>query len=109
MAWYKATFSLHQTDTCQLGKIQDQFAKTYGTIQNRQDMALFNSGYSASGTCSYYFTPACGSHPAMKAFMESLNAVPCEEPTRETEDEMGSLCGGAAGKWNDFGWAPDYP
>ena len=108
MAWYKATFSVHDTDFYQHGKIEGQFEKIFMTIHNRQDMALFSSGFSASDTYSYYFAPACDNHPAMKAFMESLKAVPCEEPTRETEDELGLVCG-EAGKWNDHVWAPDSP
>ena len=104
MSWYKVIISASPQDS-----IEEQFEKIFIAIQDRKGMALFCSGASpASGMLSYYFTPACESHPAMRVLMESLGAVPCDEPTKETEDELG-LRRGDVIRWRAHTWCPDSP
>ena len=106
MSWYKITISAHQSTFGQHGKIQDQFEKIFIVTQNRQDMALFSSGWSPSDTFNIFFTPACASHPALKALMDTYGATPCDEPTRETESELGLLVG-ESNRWGNHIWSPD--
>jgi hypothetical protein len=93
MAWYKIKISAQQAATNHHGKIQDQFEKIFIISQNLKEIALFSGGWSTSDMFNMYFTPACASNPAIKALMESNGAELCEEPTRETENELGLLVG----------------
>ena len=77
-------------------------------VRNRRDMALFSGGWSHSDTFNIYFTPACALHPAMKGLIDSCGAVPCDEPTRETESELDLLVGDSV-RWGDHVWCPDLP
>ncbi len=108
MSWYRVAISAHQPDFYQHGKLQDKFLPIFMVVHNRKDMALFESSWSHSDTFNYYFTPACASHPAMKALMDSYGAVPCDEPTRESEIGL-YLCVGYSERWNDHVWCPDLP
>ncbi|HUU16027.1 MAG TPA: hypothetical protein VMW72_02665 [Sedimentisphaerales bacterium] len=107
MSWYKVTISAHQPDFYQFGKIQDKFLKIFIILRGPKDMALLSSGFSHSDTFNFYFTPACDSHPAMKSLLDSCGAVPCDEPTRDTEKELG-LSVGYTERWRDYIWSPDY-
>jgi hypothetical protein len=107
MSWHKVAISAHQPDFYQHGKLEDKFTQIFMVVHNRGDMALFESGWSHSDTFNYYFTPACASHPAMKGLIDSCGAVPCDEPTRETESEL-RLCVGSA-RWGNHVWCPDSP
>lgn len=107
MSWYKVAISAHQPDFYQHGKLEDEFAQIAVIVHNR-DMALFSGGFSHSDTFNYYFTPACASHPAMKGFIDSCGAVPCDEPTRETESEL-CLRVGCSTRWKNHVWCPDLP
>ncbi len=106
MSWYKVTISAHQPDFYQHGKLQDHFAQIFMVVHNRLGMALLSGGWSPSDTFNIYFTPACASHPAMKALMDKYDAVPCDEPTRETESELALLVG-ESDKWDV--WCTDLP
>ena len=101
MSWYKVTISYEQQ-----GKIQDEFAKLFFGLRGPKEMALFSGGLSQSATLNIYFTPACASQPVMKGLMDNWGAVPCEEPTRETESELCYSCG-ADPTWGKHTWAPD--
>ncbi len=108
MSWYKVTISAHQPDFYQHGKLQDQFTQIFMVVRNRRDMALFSGGWSHSDTFNIYFTPACALHPARKGLIDSCGAVPCDEPTRETESELSLLVGNSV-RWGDHVWCPDLP
>jgi len=104
MPWYKVTLTVDQAS--EYLKLQDQFTQIFMVVHNRGEMALLDSGYTKSDMQNIYFTPGCIDHPAMKALMDKYGAVPCDEPTRETESELGLLVG-VAGKWDV--WCPDLP
>jgi len=106
MSWYKVTISAHQPDFFQPGKLQDKFEELFIRLLEPDDMALLSGGWS-NDTFNIYFTPACASHTAMKALMDSYGAVRCDEPTRETESELGLLMGNQA-RWGDYCWCPNY-
>lgn len=106
MPWYKVTISAHQPDFYQRLKIQDEFEKIFIMLGHPAEIALFAAGWSHSDTFSIYFAPDCASYPAMKALMDECGAVPCDKPTRETEDEL-CLRVGAPGSWDV--WCPDMP
>jgi len=108
MSWYKVTISYHQPDFHQYGGLQDKFEEIFIKLGGPKDMALFSGGRSRSETFNLYFTPACASHPVMKGLMDSWGGVACEEPTRETESELGLLVG-EAGKWDRHIWCRDLP
>jgi capsule polysaccharide export protein KpsC/LpsZ len=106
MTWYKIEISAQQAASNHHGKIQDQYEKIFIISQDRQEMALFSGGWSTSNKFNMYFTPACASNPAMKALMEMHGAKLCDEPTRETENELGLLVGDQR-QWGNFIWSPD--
>jgi hypothetical protein len=108
MSWYKVTISAHQSDFYQHGKLQGEFEQIFIRLGGPEDMALLEGGWSRSDTFNIYFTPACASHPAMKGLIDSCGAVPCEEPTRNTEKELGLVVGSEA-EWHDYVWHPDLP
>jgi len=108
MSWYEVTISAHQSDFYQHGRLQDTFTEIFIQLGRPKDMALFDGGWSRSDTFNIYFTPACASHPVMKCLMDNWGAVLCEEPTRETEVELGLLVGDSV-KWRDHIWCPDLP
>ena len=107
MSWHKVTISAHQADLGQHIKLQDDFLKIFMVLRGPEDMALLSGGWSRSDTFNIYFTPACVSNPAMKALIDSCGAVPCDEPTRETERELGGPVG-HSGRWREYIWHPDY-
>ena len=106
MPWHKVTISAHQPDFYERLKLQDEFAKIFVMLGRPEEIALLAGGWSHSDTLNIYFTPACASQLIVKAFMDECGAVPCDEPTHETEDELG-LRVGAMGKWSV--WCPDTP
>lgn len=106
MSWYKVEISAHQQDFGAHEKLKEQFEKIFILLQTRQEMALFSTGWSTSDKFNIYFTPACPSHPAIKSLMDSYGAKPCDEPTRETESELGLLVGDLS-RWRNFIWSPD--
>ena len=107
MSWHKVTISAHQASCNEHGKLQDKFLKIFMMLVGPEDMALLSGGFSISNSFNIYFTPACASAPAMKALLDSCGAVPCDEPTRETERELGLLVGYSE-KWREYIWHPDY-
>lgn len=107
MSWYKVTISAHQASCYEHGKLQDKFLKIFMMLVGPEDMALLSGGFSNSNTFNIYFTPACASNSAMKALIDSCGAVPCDEPTRETERELGLLVGYSE-RWREYIWHPDY-
>lgn len=106
MSWYKATVSAHQRDFYERLKIWDKAEQIFIMLGCPEDVGLFAGGWSHSDAFNIYFTPACASHPAMKALIDEYGAVVCDEPTRETEGELG-LRVGAPGRWDV--WCPDMP
>lgn len=108
MSWYKVTISAHQASLYQHGELEDKFLKIFIMLRGPEDMALFGGGWSHSNNFNIYFTPACASNPATKALIDSYGAVPCDEPTRETEREL-SLLLGYSERWRDYIWHPDLP
>ncbi|MCP4611076.1 MAG: hypothetical protein GY845_20395 [Planctomycetes bacterium] len=107
MSWHKVTISAHQASLGQHIKLQDDFLKIFMMLRGPENMALLSGGWSRSDTFNIYFTPACVSKPAMKALIDSCGAVPCDEPTRETERELGGPIGHSE-RWREYIWHPDY-
>jgi len=105
MSWYRVEISVNQG-----GKLQDEFTKILLSVSKpeRNDMFLFGNGFSHDDYFNVYFTPVCASHPAMKGLIDSWGAVPCDEPTRETERELGKIAGIDSERWRDFFWHPDF-
>ena len=106
MPWCKINISVHQPNFEFDKKIRDEFEMILLDSQHRKDMALFSSGWSATDTFNMYFSPACSSNPAMKALMDRYEAIPCDEPTRDTEKSM-TLVFGDEIRWNGYAWSPD--
>ena len=101
MSWYKIENSQHL-----IGEITKEFDKIFYLSRNRQELALFTSGYSNLVTFSIYFSPACASDPEMKSLLDRYGAKPCDEPSPKTESELGLLAGDLV-RWKDFIWSPD--
>ncbi len=105
MQWYKITLS---ADEVGKNKIQDDFKKLFlhTTHRPRNELALFEGGWSRNDEINLYFSPKCAEVPAFRALIDSYKGVPCSEPTRETEEEMGLLVG-APESWKHMMWNPD--
>lgn len=103
MSWYKVEIS-----EIQGRNLSKEFMNILSISKhNRKDMHIFGSGFTHDDYFNLYFAPACVSNPAMKALIDSCGAVPCDEPTRKTERELGKIGGDDSGKWRDFFWHPD--
>ena len=107
MSWHKVTISAHQASQGQHGRLQYEFLKILIKIGGTDDMALLSGSFSHSKTFNIYFTPACTSNPAMKVLIDSCGAVPCDEPTRETESVLCFF--GGDDKWTNHTWHPYLP
>ena len=105
MPWYKVETSVNQ-----VGNLKEEFMKIllFVSKPKRYDMVLFGDGFSHDDYFNVYFTPVCASHPAMKGLIDSWGAVPCDEPTRETERELGKLVDIDSERWREYIWHPDY-
>lgn len=104
MSWYKVEIS-----EIQGRNLANEFMNILLSISKhkRKDMYIFSGGFSHDDYYNLYFSPFCASHPAMKGLIDSCGAVPCDEPTRETESSLHKIDGSDSGRWRDFFWHPD--
>jgi hypothetical protein len=107
MQWYKITISADEASKNLHSKIQDEFTKLFlfPTQQPRIELALFSGGWSRNNEFNLYFSPKCAEIPVFKALIDFYKGVPCGEPTRENEKEMGLLVG-VQGSWKHMMWHP---
>ncbi len=108
MQWYKVTISANEASQNIDGKIRDDFEKLFllTTHRPRNELALFEGGRSRNDEINLYFSPKCAEVTTFKTLIDSYEGVPCSEPTREAEEEMGLLIG-APESWKHMMWHPD--
>jgi hypothetical protein len=107
MQWYKITISGEEANQKLHIKIQDAFEKLFLVYAHQlgDELALLDGGWSRNNDSNIYFSPKCSEVPAFKALIDFYKGVPCNEPTRETEKEMGLLIG-VQKSWEHMMWRP---
>jgi hypothetical protein len=111
MSWYRISLTEDEITTDKEDRIMETFHMLllHQPKNERGQLALFSGGWSRHGehdVTSLYFSPKCADIPAIKGLIDSYNGIPCSEPTRETEKEMGLLVG-IQDYWEHMVWHPD--
>ena len=99
MEWYKITITAEQASN-KFREIQSEFTKILQTVGDVKGIAVFSGGRSQDNKFNVYFTPQCAENHLFKILIDSYGGVPCDEPTREDEEEM-SVLFSSDDTWND--------
>lgn len=111
MSWYKISLIEDEITAGKDSKIMETFERLllHQSKNERRQLALFSGGWSRHNqhdVTNLYFSPKCAEVPIIKGLIDSYNGIPCNEPTRENEEEMGLLVG-VHDYWEHMIWHPD--